>query len=77
MLPMCLFATTFYPLSVYPEAVRPLIQVLPLYHSIQLVREPALGHLGWDLLIPVVYLLAFGSIAMHVATRRMTRTMLR
>ncbi|MEU1588100.1 ABC transporter permease [Micromonospora sp. NPDC005710] len=77
MLPMYLFATTFYPLSVYPEAVRPLIQALPLYHSIELVREPALGRLSWDLLIPVAYLLAFGSIAMYVATRRMTRAMLR
>ncbi|MDG4758045.1 ABC transporter permease [Micromonospora sp. WMMD710] len=77
MLPMYLFATTFYPLSVYPAAVQPLIRALPLYHSIELVREPALGHLGWDLLIPVVYLVAFGSIAMYVATRRMTRAMLR
>ncbi|MEU7655601.1 ABC transporter permease [Micromonospora taraxaci] len=77
MLPMYLFATTFYPLSVYPEAVRPVIQALPLYHSIELVREPALGRLGWDLLIPVAYLVAFGSVAMYVATRRMTRAMLR
>ncbi|MEV0214891.1 ABC transporter permease [Micromonospora sp. ALFpr18c] len=77
MLPMYLFATTFYPLSVYPAAVQPLIRALPLYHSIELVREPALGHLGWDLLIPVVYLVAFGSIATYVATRRMTRAMLR
>ncbi|MEU7774678.1 ABC transporter permease [Micromonospora taraxaci] len=77
MLPMYLFATTFYPLSVYPEAVRPVIRALPLYHSIELVREPALGRLGWDLLIPVAYLVAFGSVAMYVATRRMTRAMLR
>ncbi|MGW0213970.1 ABC transporter permease [Micromonospora chokoriensis] len=77
MLPMYLFATTFYPLSVYPEAVQPVIQALPLYHSIELVREPALGRLGWDLLIPVAYLVAFGTVAMYVATRRMTRAMLR
>ncbi|MBM7494456.1 lipooligosaccharide transport system permease protein [Micromonospora luteifusca] len=77
MLPMYLFATTFYPLSVYPEAVQPLIRVLPLYHSIELVREPALGRLSWDLLIPVFYLIAFGSIAMYIAVRRMTRAMLR
>ncbi|MET8202415.1 ABC transporter permease [Micromonospora taraxaci] len=77
MLPMYLFATTFYPLSVYPEAVRPVVQALPLYHSIELVREPALGRLSWDLLISAVYLVAFGSIAMYVATRRMTRAMLR
>ncbi|GAB4107238.1 ABC transporter permease [Micromonospora taraxaci] len=77
MLPMYLFATTFYPLSVYPEVVQPVIRALPLYHSIELVREPALGRLSWDLLIPVAYLVAFGSVAMYVATRRMTRAMLR
>ncbi|MDG4781393.1 ABC transporter permease [Micromonospora sp. WMMD961] len=77
MLPMYLFATTFYPLSVYPEAVQPVIRALPLYHSIELVREPALGRLSWDLLIPMAYLVAFGSVAMYVAARRMTRAMLR
>ena len=39
MLPMYLFATTFYPLTTYPAPVRPLIQVLPLYQSIQLVAR--------------------------------------
>ncbi|WP_167454635.1 hypothetical protein [Micromonospora arborensis] len=57
--------------------MQPLIRALPLYHSIELVREPALGHLSWDLLIPACYLVAFGSIAMYVAVRRMTWAMLR
>jgi lipooligosaccharide transport system permease protein len=76
MLPMYLFATTFYPLSIYPGWLRPLIEVLPLYQSIELVREPALGSVGWHLLIPVVYLVAFGSIALWIAARRMTRMLL-
>jgi lipooligosaccharide transport system permease protein len=77
MLPMYLFATTFYPLSTYPPALRPLIEILPLYQSIQLVREPALGALGWSALVPVAYLLAFGALAMWIAVRRMTRLMLK
>ena len=61
---MYLFATTFYPLSTYPEWLRPLIEILPLYQSIELVREPALGTFGWHLLVPVVYLIVFGTIAL-------------
>jgi lipooligosaccharide transport system permease protein len=76
MLPMYLFATTFYPLSTYPAWLRPLIEILPLYQSIQLVREPALGSVGWSVLVPVAYLAAFGAVAMRVAVRRMTRRML-
>jgi lipooligosaccharide transport system permease protein len=76
MLPMYLFATTFYPLSTYPAAIRPIIEILPLYQSIQLVRQPALGIFGPSLLIPIAYLLAFGTVAMWLATRRMTRMML-
>ncbi|MGH2862371.1 MAG: ABC transporter permease [Solirubrobacteraceae bacterium] len=76
MLPMFLFATTFYPLSVYPGWARPLIEVLPLYQSIQLLREPALGGFHWDMLVAVIYLIAFGSLALGLATRRLGRKLL-
>ncbi len=77
MLPMYLFATTFYPLSVYPSALRPVIQALPLYQGIELIREPALGTPGWAALGHAAYLLAFGLLATRLALRRMTRTMVR
>jgi lipooligosaccharide transport system permease protein len=76
MLPMFLFATTFYPLSVYPGWARPIIEVLPLYQSIQLLREPALGIFHWDLLVAVAYLILFGSLALALATRRLQRKLL-
>jgi lipooligosaccharide transport system permease protein len=76
MLPMFLFATTFYPLSTYPSAVRPLIEVLPLYQSIELVREPALGSFGWHVAVAAVYLAVFGSLALSLAARRLTRLLL-
>jgi lipooligosaccharide transport system permease protein len=76
MLPMYLFATTFYPLSTYPSWFRPLIEILPLYQSIQLVRGPALGSFGWHLAIPVVYLAAFGSVGLAIASRRLARLLL-
>jgi lipooligosaccharide transport system permease protein len=76
MLPMFLFATTFYPLTVYPSWARPIIEVLPLYQSIQLLREPALGIFHWDLLVAALYLVAFGSLTLALATRRLTRQLL-
>jgi lipooligosaccharide transport system permease protein len=76
MLPMFLFATTFYPVTTYPEPVRPLIEALPLYQSIELVREPALGHLGQGMLIATAYLLVLGIAALWLATRRMAKALL-
>jgi lipooligosaccharide transport system permease protein len=76
MLPMFLFATTFYPLSVYPSWARPIIEALPLYQSIQLLRELALGIVNWDLLGAVIYLVVFGSFALWLATRRLHRQLL-
>jgi lipooligosaccharide transport system permease protein len=76
MLPMFLFATTFYPLSVYPGWLRPLIQALPLYQSIELIREPALGELHWSFLVAIVYLVAFGTVALAIASRRLARMLL-
>jgi lipooligosaccharide transport system permease protein len=76
MLPMFLFATTFYPLSVYPAWARPLIEALPLYQSIQLLREPALGIFNWDIVTAALYLAAFGSLALALATRRFARQLL-
>ncbi|HEX4035654.1 MAG TPA: ABC transporter permease [Solirubrobacteraceae bacterium] len=76
MLPMFLFATTFYPLSVYPAWARPAVEILPLYQSIQLLREPALGTFNWDIVVAALYLAAFGSLALALATRRLSRQLL-
>jgi lipooligosaccharide transport system permease protein len=76
MLPMFLFATTFYPLSVYPRGIQFVVECLPLYQSIQLVRDPALGHVGPQLLIPLGYLLLLGTVCLWWSTRRIERTLI-
>ncbi|SDK28200.1 ABC transporter permease [Streptomyces indicus] len=75
MLPMFLFATTFYPLDVYPRPVQVLVECLPLYQSIELIRQPSLGQFGTGLLFPAVYLLVLGGLALAVAYRRLDRTL--
>ncbi|HEX4787489.1 MAG TPA: ABC transporter permease [Actinospica sp.] len=78
MLPMYLFATTFYPLSTYPGWLRPLIEALPLYQSIELIREPALGRFpATTLAVAILYLACFGAASMALATRRLGRLLLK
>jgi lipooligosaccharide transport system permease protein len=75
MLPMFLFATTFYPLSVYARPVQLAVECLPLYQSIALLRGLALGAVGPGLLVPVAYLAVMGAGALILALRRLSRTL--
>ncbi|MFC9329785.1 ABC transporter permease [Kitasatospora sp. NPDC057015] len=77
MLPMFLFATTFYPLGVYPRWLQIVVECLPLYQSIELVRQPSLGHVGAQLIVPVVYLTVFGAVSLRWAMRRIDRALTR
>jgi len=77
MLPMFLFATTFYPLSVYPEPIRVLVAALPLYQSTELIRGLTLGTPGPGVLFAAGYLLLMGLIGGVVASRRFDALLLR
>ena len=43
VLPMFLFSTTFYPLSVYPRWLQVVVECLPLYHAVELMRGLTTG----------------------------------
>jgi len=73
LLPMFLFATTFYPLSTYAPELRILVQITPLYHGIELLRALTTGTVDAELLGHVGYLAAMSAIALPVATRRLDR----
>jgi lipooligosaccharide transport system permease protein len=76
VLPMFLFSATFYPLSTYPESLRWVVQVTPLYHGVALTRELALGTVAWTTLGHVAYLVVLGLVGIVVAARRLERTLL-
>ena len=77
MLPMFLFTTTFFPLSVYPEAIQWLVQLLPLYHGIELVRSLTTGTVGAFQLVNVAYLVTMGVVGMFIASRRIDGLLLK
>jgi lipooligosaccharide transport system permease protein len=75
-LPMFLFSTTFYPLSVYPEAIQWVVRFSPLYHAIELVRSLTLGTVGPLSLVHLGYLAVLGTVGMLIARRRMAGLLL-
>lgn len=77
LLPLFLLSTTFYPLDVYPEAVRPLVLLSPLYHGVELVRAATLGVADWSIAGHIGFLLACTAAGTVVAGRRLEGLLLR
>ena len=76
-LPMFLFSTTFYPLSVYPRAVQVIVECTPLYQGVVLLRGLTLGAVGPGLGWSVAYLAVMGAAGLAVAGRRISSLLLR
>ena len=76
-LPMFLFSTTFYPLSVYPRPLQIVVECTPLYQGVALMRGLTLGVVGPGLLWHVAYLALMGLAGLAVAGRRIGRLLLR
>jgi lipooligosaccharide transport system permease protein len=77
LLPMFMFSGTFYPLSVYPQEIQVLIQALPLWHAVELIRGLTLGALNWGMLIHVAYFLVMIVLGLWFTTRRLTSLFMR
>jgi lipooligosaccharide transport system permease protein len=76
-LPMFLFATTFFPLSVYPRPLQLVVECTPLYQGVALLRGMTLGVVGPGLLWHAAYLALMGLAGLYVAGRRINRLLLR
>jgi lipooligosaccharide transport system permease protein len=76
-LPMFLFSSTFYPLSVYPRAVGIIVEWSPLYQGVALLRGLTLGDVGPHLLWNAAYLAVLGVGGLLLSGRRISRLLLR
>jgi lipooligosaccharide transport system permease protein len=76
-LPMFLFSTTFYPLSVYPRPLQIVVECTPLYQGVALMRGLTLGVVGPALLWHALYLALMGLAGLRVAGWRISRLLLR
>ncbi|WP_139006890.1 ABC transporter permease [Arthrobacter crystallopoietes] len=77
MLPMFLFSATFYPLSVYPQAIQWMIQALPLWHGVELLRQLSVGTFTAATGIHVLYYLVMIVLGLILTTARLRKLFLK
>ncbi len=73
IMPLFLFSATFYPITTYPEPLRTLVQLSPLYQGVDLIRGLSLGAVGPASLAHVAYLTVMALIGVAIASRRLRR----
>ena len=71
MLPMFLFSATFYPLSVYPEWIQTVIQALPLWHAVELLRGLTTGAVSFGMLWHILYFVVMIVVGLVFTTKRL------
>lgn len=71
LLPMFLFSATFYPLSVYPQWIQWIIQALPLWHGVELVRGLTTGILGPVMFVHLLYFAVMIALGLVFTTKRL------
>ena len=77
VMPMFLFSGTFFPVSRFPDALEWTVQLVPLYHGVELLRQLTTGAIHASLAWHIVYLLVAGGAAFAVAMRRLERTLVK
>jgi len=71
VLPMFLFATTFYPLSVYPRWLQLAVECMPLFHAVELMRALTTGAVHVGMLGHAAYFLVMIAVGLVVTVRRL------
>ncbi len=77
ILPLFLFSATFYPITVYPEPIRSIVELTPLYQGVALIRGLTTGMVDAGLLVHVAYLAVMGLIGLAISSRRLERLLLK
>jgi lipooligosaccharide transport system permease protein len=76
-LPLFLFSGTFFPIDTYPEPLRTIVQLSPLYRGVDLVRGLTTGHIGPHLVVDAIYLALMGAFFLWVASRRLGKMLIK
>ncbi len=77
LLPMFLFSSTLFPISVFPAAIQWLVMVLPLWHGIELMRDLAVGHLEAATAWHALYFVALSALGIWFTAVRLRALFLR
>ena len=73
--PMFFFSGVVFPISNLPAYVRPVAEIVPLTHSVRLVRAVCFHQYNLSLLLDLFYIIAFILIIGFFAVRRLRKRM--
>jgi lipooligosaccharide transport system permease protein len=76
-LPLFLFSATFYPITAYPQPLRSIVEVTPLYQGVSLLRQLTTGVIDPSIVVNIVYLAVLGAIGLFVVARRLDKLLLK
>ncbi|WP_121393370.1 ABC transporter permease [Actinokineospora cianjurensis] len=76
LVPMFLFSTTFYPITVYPGAVQFAVKCFPLYHAIEVMRALCTGYVDVSIVGHLGYFVVMAAVGVVVASRRLGKLLL-
>ncbi|GAB3557320.1 ABC transporter permease [Spelaeicoccus albus] len=71
MLPMFLFSATFYPITVYPHWVQVVVEIMPLWHGVELLRGISAGVFTAAMLGHLAYYVGMIIVGMVLTTTRL------
>jgi len=77
VMPMFLFSGIFAPISQFPPPVQWLMQALPLYHGVSLLRQLTTGAIDGTLALHAAYLVGGGLTAFALAMHRLDRKLIK
>jgi lipooligosaccharide transport system permease protein len=79
VMPMFLFGGVFFPVSVYDQffPLRWIVEALPLYRGVHLMRGLTYGTLEPSMLFDVAYLVVFAAIGLAIAMRQLERRLIK
>jgi lipooligosaccharide transport system permease protein len=75
--PLFLFSATFYPITTYPEPLRTIVELTPLYRGVHMIRALTTDQLDPMVAVDVVYLAVMGLVGLAITTRRMGKLLLK
>ena len=74
--PMFFFSGVVFPVSSLPQILQPIAEIMPLTHSVRLVRALCAVHFEAGLLLDLLYCLVFTAVMGYLAIQRLRKRMI-
>jgi lipooligosaccharide transport system permease protein len=77
LLPMFMFSSTLFPITVFPLGVQWFVMALPLWHGVELMRQLSVGHFDASTAVHIGYFVVMSALGVAFTTRRLRALFLR